>query len=143
MELAHIDVLVKDSLFDPNQPFDPSQQSKSTPRTVYFKVKDGQTLYKVWLYIEGRDLPYVETVTYRLHPDWWSPAERTVRRELTNQNCQLIIWTPGFFPVGAIISDKLGRAYETTHELTYGKELEQPDLHYEQVEADSRPVMLR
>ena len=140
MEVAQIDVLVKDSVFDPNLSADPTQAARAR-HTVYVKFRDAQPLYKVWLYLEGRDLPYVESVTYLLPQQLFDPAERTVRRELTNQNCQLIIWTPGYFPVRASIRDKLGRVYDITRELSYGRELELPDLHYEKVEDDSRPVL--
>jgi hypothetical protein len=129
---TEFDVQVIDTCFDPNQP-----PSAGTKPKVYFKVMGGKPLYKVWLYLTGRDLPYVESVTYKLHPELY-PPERTVRRELTNPNCQYIVWTPGFFPIHTIIRDKSGRVYEANHEMMYGKELDPKLAKFERVEDEAR-----
>ena len=44
---------------------------------------------------------------------------------MLNPRCELEIWTWGVFPVHVTIVDKVGGVYRVTHELTYGKELEQ------------------
>jgi hypothetical protein len=43
-------------------------------------------LYRVFLFLAGRDLPYVEAATYVLHPTFPEPR-RSVRRTPTNPGC--------------------------------------------------------
>lgn len=119
---SQFNIEVKDTLFDPNL-------AAESPRIVHVrKGADGTSLYKVWLYLSGYDLPYVESVTYRLHSTFLE-RDRSVRRSVSNPNCQLVIWTWGLFEVKATILDKSNRRYEVEHNLTYDKELQQ-DVRY-------------
>lgn len=130
-----LEVVVKDSLFDPDsspqEPVAHARRSGSLP------------LYEVWLYLEGNDLPYVESVTYELDPTFVEPRRR-VRRSVRNPRCALAIWTWGVFPIKATIIDKRGSVYEVGHELTYGKELERlrPDRiqYLDDTQTSSQPV---
>jgi len=117
-----LDLEVKDSVFDPNL-------SPNSKRVHVRDAKGKQPLYKVWLFLDGRDLPYVKSVTYTLHQTFPDPV-RTVWRTLENQNCQLILWTWGLFAVKAAIEDKQGRVYEVVHNLSYDKQLKQKDIEY-------------
>ena len=125
---------LKDSVFDPDQP-------RSSSSNIYFHVgkKDRKTYYKVWLYLEGIDLPYIESVTYTLHESFREPNQ-TVRRTSSNRNCKFVIWTWGLFTVRAMIVDKKGFTYQVTHELRYDKELfPKGDSRYVRDDWDARP----
>lgn len=128
-----LDIEVKDTVLDPNLP--PSE------RRIYFRKEGADTYYyKVWLYLEGPDLPFVESVTFTLDETFPNPS-RTVRRTPSNPNCQLVIWTWRLFTIKATIIDKKGFAYQVAHELSYNKELTK-QYAYEEV-ADESNVSAR
>ena len=129
-----LNIEVKDCVFDPDQP-------RSSSSNIYFHVgkKDKKTYHKVWLYLEGIDLPYIESVTYTLHESFREPNQ-TVRRTSSNRNCKFVIWTWGLFTVRATIVDKKGFTYKVTHELRYDKELfPKGDSRYIRDDWDARP----
>ena len=130
---------VKDSVIDPNLP-------ASAPKKVYYREgDDGRALYKVWVYLLGDDLPYVQSVTYTLHPTFGNPV-RHLSRTPSNPNCQLVIWTWGLFDLKATIEDKMGSVYEVVHSLTYDRQLTQEKAEYvRETEAlpDSSPPQLK
>lgn len=121
MDANELNVQIKDTVFDPS--------SSRSAQTVSVREKEGTTFYKVFLYLEGEDLPYVESVTYTLHETFRNP-NRTVRRTPSNPNCQLIIWTWGVFNVKATIVDKRDLTFEISHHLAYDKELPSDDSRY-------------
>jgi hypothetical protein len=133
-----LDIQVKDTVLDPNAPPD-------TARKVHVRRQDQDTYYyKVWIYLEGNDLPYVDYVTFTLD-ETFAERYRTVTRSPSNPNCQLVIWTWGLFTVNAVINDKRGNQYEVEHRLTYDKDLSQdPNMYiYEEEEAlASRPRLI-
>jgi hypothetical protein len=103
---------VKDSLIDPD----------SADRTALWRNPSSeQPLYRVFLYLEGLRLPYVEAVTYILHPTF-RERSRQVFRTSSNPRCKLEIWTWGLFSVQAIVTDRDGRTFTLTHELQYNEE---------------------
>ena len=104
------DLIVCDTVFDP----------KNDSKVIRYRKTDDRTLYKVWLYLDGKDLPYTESVTYLLHSTFESPSQ-TVRRTSVNPSCSLIIWTWGIFSVKAFVSLKNGERIELSHELTYNE----------------------
>ncbi|HKJ03192.1 MAG TPA: pYEATS domain-containing protein [Longimicrobiales bacterium] len=106
---AHI--LVLDSALDPDGV--PSRE------TVQYRAGD-PPLYRVFLYLDGNDLPYVEGVTYHLHETFPRPR-REVRRTPSNPRCKLVLWTWGIFEVRAVIRDKRGSDHEVRHQLTYDR----------------------
>ena len=118
-----LNVQVKDTVFDPNSP-------QSVDRKIHVREEGGTTYFKVWLYLEGEDLPYVESVTYTLHETFRNP-ERNVKLTPSNPNCQLVIWTWGVFTVKAKIFDKRGLTFELSHYLTYDQELPPNDGAYD------------
>lgn len=113
MNPSQLNLQVKDSLFDPNLPLSEAK--------VYVRKKDGKKYFKVWLYLEGGDLPYVENVTYALHRSIPNPVQR-VDRTPANPNCALTFWTFGAFVVKATILDKKGFSYHVGNRLTYEKQ---------------------
>jgi transcription initiation factor IIF auxiliary subunit len=123
--IESVDISIRDSLFDPSS--DPA----STERVVTVRKGD-RPLYKVWIYLDGRDLPYFDRVTYQLHPTFPNPVH-TVRRTISNPRCQIVIWTWGIFTVRGTVYDKQGRTYTLSHRLEYSRQLQQDDLRYEYV----------
>ncbi len=130
-----LNIEVRDSVFDPNE----LNLASTAQKTVYVSVKDDKTLYKVWLYLQGNDLPYLQSATYELHPTFAQPRQ-SVERSIANPNCQLIVWTWGLFDVKATIIDKTGNVYEIVHSLSYNKQLEEEgsNINYKSVDAESR-----
>jgi len=125
--ISKLDLQVKDTVFEPGSP----------PEVVYYQDEDdnaNRRLYKVWIFLEGMDLPYVASVTYQLHPTFPNP-NRTVRRTVTNCNCQLIIWTWGLFKIKVAVKDKNGRIHEFVHDMKYDAELKQGGFKLKKVEA--------
>jgi hypothetical protein len=133
-----LDIEVKNTVFDPNL-------SQSDPERKVHVHREGDTYYyKVWIYLEGNDLPYVDYVTYTLD-ETFSDRNRIVTRTPSNPNCQLVIWTWGLFTVTTTITDKRGYVYEVAHQLTYDKELpkESDKYTYEKEEAlAARPTLI-
>ena len=123
-----LNVQVKDTVFDPNL-------APSAHKKVHVNETEGTTLYKVWLYLAGEDLPYVDSVTYSLHETFPNP-KRKVKLTPSNPNCQLVIWTWGVFTVKAKIEDKRGLTFEISHYLTYDQELPPNDDAYDHGESN-------
>lgn len=112
-----MNIEVKDSVFDPDL-------SPNSPREIHYRLgtRDNRTYYQLWLYLEGDDLPFVESVTYTLHESFADPNQ-TVRRTARNRNCKLEIWTWGLFTAKATILDTKGLSYVFKHELRYEEQL--------------------
>ena len=110
--MKRMDVRVADSVFPPRR----------SGQKIHVRKHDDKVLYKVWLYLEGNDLPFVQYVTYHLHPTFANP-DRTVRRTAANPDCQLIIWTWGLFNVRAKIVDKNGNFVSLDHMLQYDQQI--------------------
>jgi hypothetical protein len=104
-------IVVLDSALDPD--------GAATRETVQYRAGD-PPLYRVFLYLDGHDLPYVEGVTYHLHETFPRPR-REVRRTPSNPRCKLVLWTWGVFEVRAVIRDKRGEEHEVRHPLTYDR----------------------
>jgi hypothetical protein len=103
---------VKDSIRDPDSP----------DQTARWRNPDSEKpLYRVFLYLDGLGLPYVNAVTYVLHPTFKEPT-RQVFRTPSNPRCKLEIWTWGLFRVQAIVTDRDGNMLTLTHDLQYNKE---------------------
>ena len=107
------------SVFDPRKPND---------KNVYLRGK----LYRVFIYVSGKNLPYISDVTYYLHKTFANNVI-TVERSIDNPNCVLPIWTWGLFQVKAVVKDKQGNTQTLRHTLAWDKELTD-DTHYVRVE---------
>lgn len=112
------DIALRDSVIDPDHPSD----------KVPYKDRK-RPLYRVWLYLNGSDLPYVRAVTYELHKTFKNRFLR-VERTMSNPMCKVSIWTWGIFTVKAIVETKTGDTIPLEHRLTYGDELQNEKLRF-------------
>jgi transcription initiation factor IIF auxiliary subunit len=113
---------VKDTLFNPD----------SNDKTAYYyKGDDGKARYKVWIYLDGRDIPYVDYVTYKLHPTFPNPIKK-VKRSISNANCALVIWAWGTFKTEIQIHLKDGTTVRASHNLSFDHEIKE-NIKYLQV----------
>jgi hypothetical protein len=64
------DIVVKDSLFDPDA---------AQPIPLWRDPKSDNPYYRVFLYLDGNGLPYINAVTYVLHPSFDNPTRQVVR----------------------------------------------------------------
>ena len=104
-----LDIEVRDTVFDP----------ASSSKVIYVRESGWKKPHtKVWLFLDGVDLPYVKSVTYTLHKTFPNPV-RNVKRTISNPNCAHVIWTYGTFEVKVTIEDKSGRFHKRTHRLEY------------------------
>lgn len=97
----------------------------TTERVIRYRRSSSKDLYRVVIFLEGLELPYVKRVTYLLHPTF-TPRERVVDRTASNPNCQMEIYTWGVFEVEAKVDMKDGRQTTLSHYLTYDQELNAP-----------------
>ena len=113
MRSRTLSLKIRDSVFGPN----------ARVREVGVKkAESDRPLYRVYLFLEGPDLPFVESVTYRLHPTF-QVRNRTVRRSPSNPGCELKIWTWGVFEIEVRVKDRSGVIHRFRHDLTYDQEL--------------------
>jgi hypothetical protein len=132
-----LNVEVRESVFDPDLP-----EGHPERKVQVRQSEDSRPFYKVWFYLHGKELPYVQRTTYRLHETFEDPV-RVVERSPTNPNCKLVVWTWGLFDVVVAIEDKTGRIYETIHRMRYDEELKglKPELYeFEQGEPTSGSI---
>ncbi len=141
MKSNEINVQVKHSVFNPGL-----SESDPANKVQVRKWSDDTFYYRVFIFIDGYDLPYVESVTYALDDTFPDPIQ-TVRRSPANPNCQLVVWTwKDQFTVAATIADKRGNSYAVTHDVTYVSELPTMEDRYEFVETElqsgARPTLV-
>ncbi|MGB3585083.1 MAG: pYEATS domain-containing protein [Tunicatimonas sp.] len=121
MSIQTYSIQLKDSVVNPDEPLTKAQTCIAHYRKS--NSSSNQLLYQVWLYLEGKDLPFVNRVKYILHDSFRKPVQ-LVERTTLNQNCSLAIWTWGIFWVKAEVEDVKGRTIKLDHYLTYGKQIE-------------------
>lgn len=124
MEKRTYNLCVKDTVFDPNDP-QATIQKKATYKK-YCQIPDGKILYKVWIYVDGYDLPFVESVRYHLHSSF-PDRTRLVERDIHNRNCAFIIWAWGMFNVKAEVFLIGGQMLTINHFLSFGEEIASND----------------
>ena len=119
MKLKTYHLRVNDTLVD----FD---ESNDADQTVFYREssRSKRKLYKVRIFLEGRDLPYVKQVKYTLHSTFGKNRVKVVQRRPDNLDCGLLIWTWGIFTVHVAIEDQKGRVTELEHYLTFGEQLQ-------------------
>ena len=122
MNLETYNLEIKDILLD----LEESNDSK----TVYYKnsTRSQKKLYKVKIYIDGLDLPYIKQVTYKLHSTFGKNRVNIIKRTPSNLKCGLTIWTWGIFTVNAEIEDLKGRIIQLEHRLTFGNQLQNDEV---------------
>lgn len=102
-------------------PFDPF--AKTGERVVDYSKQEGaggRPMYRVYLRLEGPDLPLVKAVKYHLHESFkpnWVRVERTT----DNKSCAVSIWMWGVFELRAEVEDLAGRKHDILHYLQYDK----------------------
>lgn len=109
-------ITIVDTAIDPKTTSD-----HASPRQVRYQKAGGRDLYKVWIYLDGPDVPFVQAAIYELHPSF-AQRVHSVSRTVANPSCALIIWTWGIFEVKATLRMKSGESVELTHKLTYDRE---------------------
>lgn len=103
--------------------------ASSSEKLVHYKMVDGREHYKVWLFLTGPRVPFVDVVTYTLHPSFDQPV-REVPRTAANPNCTLILWTWGTFEVKVQVRGKQGELAEFTHTMRYDDDFELPGVKF-------------
>lgn len=123
MELVkeRLDLKIIDTVFDPDiyGAYESPEIPPDKILNVHIDSQGKSPLYKVWIFLAGNDLSYVESTTYELHPTFSDPFRR-VERNLNNIDCRLTIWTWGIFEIKATIVHKSGLTYSLSHSLNYG-----------------------
>lgn len=122
---SDVDIKIIDSAFDPDMEY------RKPKRIYYSDIGEDKSVYKVWIFLDGKFLPYVKDVTYILHPTFADPI-KTISRSSKNPRCKLEIWTWGLFELRAKIRDKKGRILEKTHYLRYNKDFKLDGVDFEQ-----------
>ena len=104
---------------------------RNVPTVRSRKGWNDKTLYKVRFFLEGRDLFFVESVVYHLHPSF-REALRLVTRTATNQECDLVNWLWGLFTVTAVVTMSDGNTMVIEHKMHFDKELKEreKDIKY-------------
>ncbi|MEQ1747610.1 MAG: pYEATS domain-containing protein [Saprospiraceae bacterium] len=120
MEKRTYNLYMRDTLFDPN---DPAASLEKKALYKKYSAPEAKILYKVWLYLGGRDLPFVESVRYHLHSSFPNPKQ-VVERRMGNPNCAFAIWAWGMFNVKAEVFLMGGEILVINHFLTFGSEIE-------------------
>lgn len=117
--LKTYDIKIKDSLFDPDG-------KNSSKQLIAHYRKDAsrsdKTHYKVFLYIEGKDVPFIKKVKYTLHKTFRNPV-KIIERKPDNPHCSLILWTWGVFTVNIELEDMSGEKIYMQHYMNYGNEI--------------------
>ncbi len=112
MVTRQIDIQVRDSLFRP-------PHRRKDEKAGY---REGDPpKYRVFIFLDGPDLPYVRSVKYHLHRTFPRPV-REVKRTASNPHCMLKIWTWGVCAVRAVIRDRKGETFEVVHPLSWERE---------------------
>jgi transcription initiation factor IIF auxiliary subunit len=106
------ELVVKDSLFDPDA---------AQPIAQWRNPQSDSPYYRVFLYLDGTRLPYINAVTYVLHQSFDNPTRQVVRTP-ANPHCKLELWTWGVFQIQAVVTDQQGTMLTLSHDLQYNKE---------------------
>lgn len=115
-----MDIYIKDSLFDPESII------KRDRNNIEEKLIGNIYYYKVWIYITGKDIVYVDNVRYTLHSSFGDNERiRIYDRKPSNQYCKFFIETFGVFDINVEIKLKNGRLLKKSHRLSYDRELEE------------------
>ena len=90
-------------------------------------LKKHNKLYRVFVYLDGFDIPSVQSVTYQLPSKDFKNSRHHINRTPSNPTCKLIVWTWGTFVVRAQVKDLEGRTYKISHQLIWDSEVK-PNL---------------
>ena len=136
MQLRTYNLKLNDMLLD-SEERETSNESgtRSRKKIVYYResTRSKKKLYKVKIYVDGKDLPYVKQVTYILHSTFGKNRVKTIKRKPNNLQCGLVIWTWGVFTVKAEIEDLKGNIIKLEHRLTFGDELNESSVRVKNI----------
>jgi hypothetical protein len=125
---ASMELRIVDSAIDPDHPHDAQACHEHVVR--YRKIDGGKFSYRVFVWLDGPDLPFVDRVRWELHESF--PQRHVeVARSFANQRCKLTLWTWGLFEIRAKVILKDRRELELTHMLAYDREFSDPTLKFE------------
>lgn len=116
-------ITVRDSIFKPGL------RIKGLESVAHYRKKNKTFFYKVHLFLEGKDLPFIKKATYYLHKTFKNQV-RTIERSPENFNCELVLWTWGIFTVKVELEDIKGRKIMLEHYLSYGDEIEKKGIKW-------------
>jgi transcription initiation factor IIF auxiliary subunit len=114
--LSRSNISIVDTAIDPG-----ADRKRDGAVEVRYQKAGERDLYKVWISLDGPDVPFVQSVAYELHPSFAQRVHR-VSRTPANPSCALIIWTWGLFEVKATLRMNSGESAELTHRLTYDRD---------------------
>ncbi len=121
-----------DSLFSPYETLAEGEKRKAYYKEATDAKGEKTVWYKVWIYLDGPDLPFVQSVTYKLHPTFPNPV-RHISCTPDNPKAAFYIWTWGVFTIEAEIEDLKGRTMRTSHFLTYDSLLRNESIEWVKV----------
>ena len=125
-------ICVKDSLFAPNAT-GLRKRVKSPPHAHYKRpTSDKRALYKVWIYLTGKDTLFVKRVKYTLHSSFKTPVS-VVERAPSNPNCSLAIWTWGLFKIKVEIELVSSIKMNLEHQLSYDSSLADKTISWKKI----------
>jgi hypothetical protein len=112
---------------------------------IRYRTQGSTDFFRVRIYLDGPQLPFVRVATYVLPPDQFPDSVQRVERSPRNPNCEFIIWTWGVFDVGVTLQDAEGRVYDLTHRLTYDRDVKTEGIRFKSEPGDpgepARPQM--
>lgn len=90
---------------------------------VYYSTNSaGLQVFKIRVYVTGRDLYNIKSVKYVLHPTFENPEYSSTD---PYNNFEMVLWTWGRFNMPIIVTMKDGRVYEYDYYFTFGAQLEE------------------
>ncbi len=98
-----------------------------------------KNLYRVRLWLDGRDLPQLAEARYRF-PSRARLTDQPVSRRIDNPRCEIFIWAGGLLELAAELTLKDGRSYTLRHELGFDRELKGARPTFIEVAATGAPV---
>jgi hypothetical protein len=104
--------------------FSPEDIGKQGPIQVRKKADSGKLYFKVYLFITGQDLPFVDKIVYKLHPTFKKNMV-TSKPHSGNSYGSISIWTWGLFELTAEVKLRNGKEFTLKHQLNYDKELKE------------------
>lgn len=112
--MNRLDISLSDSLFDPDSP--------AEGQSISYKGDPDRPHYKVYIHLAGRDLAFVDKVTYKLHESFKRDTV-SVSRSPRNPKCKLVIWTWGIFTIEATVYTIDGNTIRLKHPMKYDEDI--------------------
>ncbi len=111
--MRNLDIVVKDTVVE----------KANGNEHIIAKKSTSSTMFKVTLFLEGNDLPFVNKVTYTLHETFKNRIKK-IKRSLSNPNCTLVFYAWGTFTVKVKVESLKGDNLVISHPLQFGSEVQ-------------------